>query len=213
MLSDPLERAGHMSEPRLIKRYANRKLYDTARSSYITLDEIAALIKEGEEIQIVDNRTKEDLTAVTMAQILVEEQKRQKRSALPNLRELIQQSGELFTRTTRSITEPVTQVRTSFEESVGRFIKSGEERVEETRELIKGWVDHQTHALDELQRGVDDRVRVITNGLNVIGRLQRELKHVKRRLDRIEAHLSLPPLERRSSSTAAPGPVVDEESA
>ena len=179
-----------MSEPRLIKRYANRKLYDTAQSSYITLDQIAALIKEGEEIRIIDNRSKEDLTAVTMAQILVEAQKRNRRSSLPKLRDLIQQSSELFT---RNIAEPVTHVASSVEDSVGRLLRSGEERVEETRDLIKSWVDHQALAVEELQRGIDDRVRLVTNGLNVVGRLQRELKTIRKRLERIEAQLDLPP--------------------
>ena len=184
-----------MHEPRLIKRYANRKLYDTAQSSYITLDQIADLIKEGEEIRIIDNRTKEDLTAVTMAQILVEAQKGHKRSSLPKLRDLIQQSGELFTRTTRSITEPVTQVRNNVEDSMGRLLRSGEERVEETRDLIKSWVDHQAQTVEDLQRGIDDRVRVVSNGLNVVGRLQRELQQISVRLERIEAHLNLEPIE------------------
>ena len=188
-----------MSEPRLIKRYANRKLYDTTRSSYVTLDEIADMIGEGEEIRIIDNRSKEDLTAVTMAQILVEQEKRQKRAGpFHGLRDLIQSSGDLFQRTTRAVTEPVTQVRSSIEESVGRLIKSGEERAEETRELIRGWVDQQAHAVEEMQRemqkAVDDRVKVVTNGLSVVGRLQRELKVLSARLDRIEAHLNLPPL-------------------
>ena len=184
-----------MVEPRLIKRYANRKLYDTARSSYVTLDEIAEMISEGEEIRIIDNRSKEDLTAVTMAQILVEQEKRQKRTGpLHGLRELIQSSGDLFQRTTRAVTEPVTQARQSIEDSVARLIKTGEERAEETRRQIQGWVDQQAQAVDEMQKAVDDKVKVVTNGLSVVGRLQRDLKKLSDRLDRIEAHLGLEPL-------------------
>ena len=62
-----------MSEARLIKRYPNRKLYDTGDSRYITLDEIANLVADGVDIRIVDNQTKDDLTDVTLAQILVEQ--------------------------------------------------------------------------------------------------------------------------------------------
>jgi polyhydroxyalkanoate synthesis repressor PhaR len=83
------------TEPRVIKRYANRKLYDTSRSCYITLEEIAELLRTGEEIRIVDNKSKEDLTSVTLAQILVEEEKRQPRGTR-SLRGLIEQSGELL---------------------------------------------------------------------------------------------------------------------
>ena len=60
-------------EPKVIKRYTNRKLYDTVESRYVTLEEIAGMIKAGAEVKIVDNRTKEDLTSVTLAQIIFEE--------------------------------------------------------------------------------------------------------------------------------------------
>ncbi len=184
-----------MAQTRLIKRYANRKLYDTTRSSYVTLDEIAEMIGEGDEIRIIDNRSKEDLTAVTMAQILVEQEKRQKRSGpLTHLRDLIQQSGDLFQRTTRVVTEPVTQVRTTIEGSVGRLIRSGEERAEETREQLRGWFEHQTQIVDDMQAAIDERVKVVTNGLTAIARLQQELSSIRLRLDRLEAHLGLAPL-------------------
>lgn len=74
--------------PRVIKRYANRKLYDTGRSCYVTLEEIGVLVKAGQAVRIVDNRTGEDLSSVTLAQVVVEEEKKQRRglplSGLPN---------------------------------------------------------------------------------------------------------------------------------
>ncbi len=116
---------------RLIKRYANRKLYDTTASTYITLDEIAQMIKSGDEIQIIDNKSKEDLTAVTMAQILVEEEKRERRgdapSSLAGLRDLIQHNTALLS---RRITQPVSNIRSTVEESVTKLIRSGEERID-----------------------------------------------------------------------------------
>jgi polyhydroxyalkanoate synthesis repressor PhaR len=60
-------------EPKVIKRYTNRKLYDTVESRYVTLDEIAEMVKAGAEVKVIDNRTKEDLTSVTLAQIIFEE--------------------------------------------------------------------------------------------------------------------------------------------
>src|SRR5688572_25587181 len=79
---------------KIIKRYSNRKLYDTERSKYVTLDEIARMIKAGEEVTIIDNETKEDLTSVTLTQIIFEEEKRESRMPLPMLRNLIQTGGE-----------------------------------------------------------------------------------------------------------------------
>lgn len=81
--------------PKVIKRYQNRKLYDTSDSCYVTLEDISEMIKQGDEVQIVDNTTKEDLTAVTLAQIIFEEQKR-KTHVLPlgTFRQIIQGGGE-----------------------------------------------------------------------------------------------------------------------
>ena len=59
--------AADMIEPRLIKRYANRKLYDTRDSRYVTLQQIAELVRDGEDVKIIDNKSKEDLTNVTLA--------------------------------------------------------------------------------------------------------------------------------------------------
>src|SRR6201985_1322464 len=75
------ETAGDKKEPKVIKRYTNRKLYDTVESRYVTLDEIAQMIKGGAGVKIIDNRSKEDLTSVTLAQIIFEEEK--KRSQMP----------------------------------------------------------------------------------------------------------------------------------
>ena len=58
-----------------IKRYANRKLYDVTDKKYITLDQISKLIKSGEEITVVDNKTGKDLTAATVSQILARDKK------------------------------------------------------------------------------------------------------------------------------------------
>jgi polyhydroxyalkanoate synthesis repressor PhaR len=60
-----------------IKRYANRKLYDTEAKQYITLQGIAELIRQGEEIRVIDNTNGEDLTALTLTQIILEEEKKQ----------------------------------------------------------------------------------------------------------------------------------------
>jgi polyhydroxyalkanoate synthesis repressor PhaR len=87
------------SQPRtakVIKRYANRKLYDTERSCYVTLDEIAHMVKDGEDVRVVDNKTKDDLTAVTLAQIIVEEEKKVQKMPLKLLRSIIQSGNDAF---------------------------------------------------------------------------------------------------------------------
>lgn len=63
-------------ERHLIKKYANRKLYDTHTSRYITLDGIAQLVREGNEIRVVDRENGHDLTQLTLSQIVLSEEKR-----------------------------------------------------------------------------------------------------------------------------------------
>ena len=79
------------SGPKIIKRYQNRKLYDTQQSCYVTLDDIAKMIRNSEEVTVVDNKTKRDITASTLSQIIFEAEKKAGDYApLSVLREIIQ---------------------------------------------------------------------------------------------------------------------------
>jgi polyhydroxyalkanoate synthesis repressor PhaR len=83
-----------MKEAKIIKRYQNRKLYDTHESSYVTLDEIAKMIRNGEEIRVIDNKTKNDITAQTYTQLLYESERKTKTPASVNLLKAIIRSGD-----------------------------------------------------------------------------------------------------------------------
>ena len=83
-----------MVEKILIKKYANRRLYDTEKSGYVTLTDVAHMIKEGRQVEVVDAKTKEDVTAFILTQIILEEAKN--RNALlpvPLLHLIIQHGG------------------------------------------------------------------------------------------------------------------------
>ena len=86
-----------MEKAKIIKRYQNRKLYDTDASCYVTLDEIAEMIQQGEEVTVVDNRNQKDITASTLTQIIFEKQKRSD-SPVPisTLRHIIQSGDGSF---------------------------------------------------------------------------------------------------------------------
>lgn len=64
-----------MPEQVIIKKYSNRRLYDTSHKRYITLEEIANLIKEGNEIKVIDSQTDEDITKVILMQVVLESEK------------------------------------------------------------------------------------------------------------------------------------------
>lgn len=83
-----------MKEQKIIKRYQNRKLYDTHESSYVTLDEIAKMIRNGEDIRVVDNKTKGDITASTLTQLLFESEKKSKNQPSVDLLKEIIRTGD-----------------------------------------------------------------------------------------------------------------------
>ena len=86
-----------MKEVKVIKRYQNRKLYDTNQSCYVTLDEIAQMIKNGDDLRVIDNKSKLDITAITLTQLLYESERKAK-NAVPveMLKEIIRAGDGSF---------------------------------------------------------------------------------------------------------------------
>lgn len=124
----------------VIKRYPNRKLYNTEDKQYITLDEIAELIRKGNDIQVTDNVTGEDLTAVTLSQIIFEQQKRYS-GFLPRsvLTSLIQTGGEkisAFQRNLMSSLESIGLIDEEIRARVEILINKGELAESEGRQLL-----------------------------------------------------------------------------
>ena len=86
-----------MTQPVVVRKYENRRLYDTSSSRYVNLPEIAQLIREGAEVQVVDARTGEDITRVILTQIIHEDARQKKGDLpLPFLRELVVASDRAF---------------------------------------------------------------------------------------------------------------------
>jgi polyhydroxyalkanoate synthesis repressor PhaR len=83
------------SDPITIKKYANRRLYNTDSSSYITLEHIGAMVREGRDFKVLDARTGEDITRSVLTQIIMEEENRgQTMLPIPFLRQLISLYGD-----------------------------------------------------------------------------------------------------------------------
>lgn len=102
----------------VIKRYSNRKLYDTQESRYVTLEEIEELIRTGKEIAVVDVSTGEDLTSVTLAQIILENE-RSRRAALPTafLHQLVKHGEAWQDFVTKSLRSSLESIATSQREA------------------------------------------------------------------------------------------------
>jgi polyhydroxyalkanoate synthesis repressor PhaR len=169
-------------EPKVIKRYTNRKLYDTVESRYVTLEEISGMIKAGAEVKIVDNRTKEDLTSVTLAQIIFEEEKKTSKVGLDTLRGLIRQGGEAAQRLVEGTGEQfrgrVEAVRAAATQRVQSLIQTGDR----AKELVQASQD----AVAVLQRKVDERVRAAMEGMSNLAEVKRALDDLARRIDELE---------------------------
>jgi len=83
-------------EPVTIKKYANRRLYNTGTSTYVTLEDLAAMVKQGEDFVVYDAKTGEDITRSVLAQIIFEQENKEGQSLLPIafLRQLIRFYGD-----------------------------------------------------------------------------------------------------------------------
>src|SRR5512136_2852729 len=166
-------------EPKVIKRYANRKLYDTVESRYVTLEEIAEMVKAGTEVRILDNRTKEDLTSVTLAQIIFEEEKKTSKMSLRTLKDLIRHGSE---RAQQFVDDAQADIR----DKVHTLIP----RVQATGDRAKDLVAASQEAVSQFQRRVDDRVRTAMDGVANLPELRKDLQALTARLDDLERRLS-----------------------
>lgn len=193
------------ADSRVIKRYPNRKLYDTSRSKYIKLDEIADLIKQGREIKIIDNNTNEDLTSVVLTQVIFEEQKK-KKSILPiqPLRGLIQsfahtKVGERFQESTTRVRELFDEYfgpggqfilpgREDLEKHVEKLIKRGAITSEDGKRFIRGVLKVSRKSVDDIQRKIDLSMSRALGRLNIpskkdVENLRKKVDELIRRLD------------------------------
>jgi leucyl aminopeptidase (aminopeptidase T) len=175
------------------------------------------MIRAGDDVKIVDNKTKEDLTTVTLAQIIFEEEKKQ-RSFLPlgAMRNIIQSGGEWFAEAQRRVQSilPGTKKDDGEEadappdETASDAPSTPENEAalkKRSLQSLREWVDHSKHRLDEWQKQVDSKIRTTMEGIsNVVTPWSSVNKDVKNLADRIsELEAKLRELEAHES-TATP---------
>lgn len=153
-------------EPRLIKRYSNRKLYDTLASRYVKLDDILKMVMDGEDVKIIDNNSGRDLSGITMAQILFEELKKKKGfvsfSALKNLLRL---SGGSISELFENLFSPESPLLAE----------------------IKG---KGRKKLDEIYAWLDKKIEITLPGLAQITSMKDDFRELKEKVESLEKELS-----------------------
>jgi polyhydroxyalkanoate synthesis repressor PhaR len=179
---------------RIIKRYSNRKLYDTKDSRYVTLLQIAEMVRGGEEVQIIDNNTKDDLTEVTLAQIIYEEQKSHSRNVpLQTLKELIHARTEKVLHDLRE--GPIGRLIPGSSKSAdakeaeggeGKDVKKSDAPTKPTL------VDQAKEKLEDLQHTVDERIKAILASFRPLQQLQHEVRRLNERIEELEKKLKGP---------------------
>lgn len=162
--------------PRLIKRYGNRKLYDTQESKYVTLEHIAGFVKAGEDVRVIDNDSSEDLTAVTFAQIILEEERRATGFISVSLLRNMIQRGE-------AALEGVAQAGKRVQELVERGAAPG-------KALLDDWLASPQRRLEDLQKRIDERFKQSVDRLRSVPAVQRELERIETSIAHLEEILS-----------------------
>jgi polyhydroxyalkanoate synthesis repressor PhaR len=160
---------------RLVKRYGNRKLYDTSESRYVTLDEIGRWVKAGEEVKILENDTGEDLTAVTFAQIILEEERKKNGLlSLRMLRDIIQHGEAALQGIAASVDRGMEAIR-SVPERAGR-------RVNELAQV--------GDSLARLQKLIDETVRRSVERVTALPAFNKEMRRIERTVRALEARIA-----------------------
>jgi polyhydroxyalkanoate synthesis repressor PhaR len=184
-------------EPVTIKKYANRRLYNTGTSTYVTLEDLAAMVKEGEDFVVYDAKSGEDITRSVLAQIIFEQENKEGQSLLPItfLRQLIRFYGDsmqmLVPRYLEQSMQSLTSQQDKFREQMAQaFGNVGfgpmEEQVRRNMEMFeKAFAMFAPFARPQAKpAGAPDKP-ASSEGGNDMNELKRQLDEMQKRLDKM----------------------------
>ncbi len=179
----------------LIKRYANRKLYNTDTSRYITLKGIAELVELGEDVRAMDNETGEDITSISLSQILVDSERRDRGVPRTMLSDLIQKSGDALY---GALKKGVGDAQDGIEElqrNVRRAVRAREEDAGRFRDAIgearNEWESSVQSAVEKVFRALDLPRRKDIDALNA------NLERVATALEKLDLRTESSPERKR----------------
>ncbi|HTS41861.1 MAG TPA: polyhydroxyalkanoate synthesis repressor PhaR [Xanthobacteraceae bacterium] len=179
-------------EPITIKKYANRRLYNTGTSTYVTLEDLAAMVKGGENFVVYDAKTNEDITRSVLAQIIFEQENKEGQNLLPInfLRQLIRFYGDsmqmLVPRYLEVSLDSLTREQEKFRTQMAQAFGIGnfgvmEEQVRRNMEMFERAFAMFTPFARERQNEPDKPQK----GGAEIDDLKRQMEEMQKRLDRL----------------------------
>jgi polyhydroxyalkanoate synthesis repressor PhaR len=187
-------------EPVTIKKYANRRLYNTGTSTYVTLEDLATMVKAGQDFVVYDAKTGEDITRSVLAQIIFEQENKEGQSLLPIafLRQIIRFYGDsmqmLVPRYLEVSIESLTREQEKFRNQITQAFGGGpfgalEDQVRRNMEMFeRAFAMFTPFAKREAQSATDpDKAASIARpgGGEEIGDLRRQMEEMQKRLDRL----------------------------
>ncbi len=142
----------------LIKRYSNRKLYNTDTSRYITLKGIALLIEQGAEVRVIDNESGDDITSVALGQILVDHERSNREVPGTLLSDLLQKGGDALYGALKRGVGDASEGLEGIQRNVRRVMRNREQDVHEVRESWAETRDELKNEFDEAIQSAIERV-------------------------------------------------------
>jgi len=184
---------GDGSGPRVIKRYENRKLYDATARRYVTLEELGAQVAAGQEVQVLDQKSGQDLTTLTLAQVMLEGIK-QSTAKIPRqvlARVIRLGSGPAAGGDWAGPQEAAARAREEAERIVGRLLTRGRLTLEEALALRQEITQSVHRIVAEAQAGIESRIRGLLEWADE-GGASPSLHALKGRLEAFESYLEGP---------------------
>ena len=188
--------ADNEKEPITIKKYANRRLYNTGTSTYVTLEDLATMVKQGEDFVVYDAKSSEDITRSVLAQIIFEQENKEGQSLLPItfLRQLIRFYGDsmqmLVPRYLEQSMQSFTGQQDKFREQMAQaFGVSGfgplEEQVRRNMEMFeKTFAMFTPFARGGQEKPASDKPQAAGSG-GEMNELKRQLEEMQKKIDRL----------------------------
>ena len=178
---------------RLIKRYPNRKFYDSGGKTYVSLAGIASLVRAGEEIQVVDTRDGGDITTLVLSQILRQEEKRESFLSRSLLSTLIRRSSSGLRQLRNSFQASLHALRAledEVHENIDRLVDRGEISLEDAQQLREELLARARHTQAALEGRILKEIETSLIRLRVpnqedVEALNRQLRDIETKVDRL----------------------------